>query len=683
MKEWRLLSIVFLILSIGLISLAYPVANAFNIPELKAWADVELSEAFSTVLIVICVIAALIFVELTTQAILLGSDQFDCPSDTYCPVGVAQQYIGEYKEKSMAVYGDIMENSLEAGKLAGMSIVFGTNYIWLLYASFSMKVAPEFMIDVTTATQEMQFLLGMRDALLFQEFALKHISGLLAPVALLLGIIFRTFFVTRKLGGLLIAFGVGFLVVFPATYALAFYTLQTTLYGSSTTGGDISNQFCTVSCRELPPLAYKEGTETTYTLREDIKEALPQGSMTDDEYKIYIEEFLAGEHCWKTITEIWTDDDGLECEEGDDDCYNLRNESVEHCSPVDTKHSSSLGGNIVSCGAVSYRDCPATCRSLPYPNTNPECASRYTEYMCREIVRHQCFKTRYADMDDPALGGLLDEDSGANGECPESCRSMPGLKKTGCDIGYGFKYSGEDMRVGDITEQMDEMGYDGQGVHSRCKNRYDNEAIGEIFANLFCEEGDGAKRALTWLGYDDLKEDGTVAWKEGCPNECRWVTTTGEMGIGCDRFCTKEPSNPFTLWQSAKFAVEDGDMDEAIAIAQESCYTIIPSDAMTDPECTGCSYLLDPGFASYPPVHQRCDNLCGKAKMVGVSKKSGSTVAIDGFDGPGEMKAITKLVVPAIVLPLLNLVITFMFIRTLSPILGGDVDIPGMTGLMK
>jgi hypothetical protein len=261
---------------------------------------------------------------------------------------------------------------------------------------------------------------------------------------------------------------------------------------------------------------------------------------------------------------------------------------------------------------------------------------------------------------------------------------MVGLKKTGCDIGYGFTYTGDEMKVEDINEQMDESDYSddsgSEDVWERCKEKYGDDDFGEMVADLFCYDDAKAASALSRLGFEDFKEGGTVAWDEGCPNSCRWITTDRKMGAGCGQFCNEAQAVPEgdldDLLDDTRAAVEDGDMDEAISLAQQSCYMIIPAEALTDPDCTGCSYLLDPGFASYPPVHQRCDNLCGKNKMVGISKDSGRSQAIDGFDGPAQTKAITKLVVPALILPLLNLVITFMFIRTLSPILGGDVDIP-------
>ncbi len=704
-NEWRAFSIIFVLISVGLIALMYPLSSALKMPSLKAWADVELAEAFSTVLIVVFIMTILVFVEVVTHGLIAGIPEFTCDVDTdrFCPITVANQYLQEYLEKSLAVYDDIFETAIKKGKMATMSVVVGTNYLFLGYLSLSMKLFPDYMIEVTTATQEMQFLMGMRDALLFQQFILNHVSGTLAPMALMLGIIFRSFFITRKMGGLLMAFGIGFLLVFPATYALAMYTVHTTLYGTTTTGGDIDNQFCTASCMQRSPQAYSTAGGTKTYQRSEIKELFPpegcsggflcrdgdcassvasdasvcnpdeefvdgfcidpsQSCETDDEYKERIDDFILGQECSITIVSLPMSDP-LE---------------IETCEPFYSEVSPETGKTIYFCGAYDEK-CPPSCRTLPYSNTNPECASRETEYYCRETVPEECFIIRFANLNDPILAGLSEEDKDA---CPFKCRPLVGLKKEGCvDMsGYGFSYSEEDT-VEDVDEQMDADGYP-DTLSGACAAKL------PIFLKTFyCGPDEDASRALAVLGFKGLDDAESIAWQEGCPNNCRWVTTDGELGTGCSKsVCGDRPVAPGTLWQTAKLAADPDnyDLETQIAAAEESCYTIIPADVFTDTDCLSCAYLMDPGFASYPPVHQRCDSLCGKAKKVAVSSDSGDMeTGIDGFAGPLEMKTITKLVVPAVILPLLNLVITFIFIRTLSPMLGGDVDIPGMMRMIR
>lgn len=653
-KEWRAFSVIFLMISIGLIALAYPLSTALDMPSLKAWADIELGEAFSTAFVVMFILGILVFVEILTQSIVVGLPGISCSGPAFCPVQVAEQYIGQYLDSSIAIYGDLFENAATAGKLGTMSTILGTNWMWLLYLSISAKITPHFMIEVTTAGQEMQFLMGMRDALIFQQFILRHVSATLAPMALMLGIVMRTFFATRKLGGLLMAFGIGFLLAFPLSYALAMFTLHNTIYGASVTGGDVTNEFCTQSCLQLPPMAYDNFGER-YTSSE-LREAFPQGTMEDEEYTEMIYDFIAGEHC-----ELIELPDGSPGEE---------------CTPVTaTMHSDVTGTDIITCG--QYGDiCPQQCRAMPYPNYNVECASSMTEYQCRENVPEECFVVRYANMDDPVLGGLEEGDApgGDDDTCPEKCRPLNALQKEGCDVGYGFVLWPEIETVSDADEVLEADGYldnymgeGGTSIRKKCKG---------------CDGDSGIKHVLKKLKFKDVEENVTVIWEEGCPNYCRWISTTGRMNPGCDELCEGVPGAEEALeaWEAAAAEDEEGQK----AIAQEQCYMIIPDEVFTSQDCLSCDYLIDPGFGSYPPLHHRCDKLCGGMKNVAAQKDSSSMKAsTEGFEGPAEMKEITKLTVPAVVLPMLNIVITFIFIRALSPVLGGDIDIPGMMRMIK
>jgi hypothetical protein len=51
----------------------------------------------------------------------------------------------------------------------------------------------------------------------------------------------------------------------------------------------------------------------------------------------------------------------------------------------------------------------------------------------------------------------------------------------------------------------------------------------------------------------------------------------------------------------------------------------------------------------------------------------------EGLVGRAEIQQVSKLLVPAYVLPLFNIVATLVFIKGLSNLLGGDIDIPGIS----
>ncbi len=717
-QEWRLFCIIFMLISLGMIALAYPVSSAFGMPSLKAWADVELGEVFSTAFIVMFVLAILVFAEVTTQALILETSEFAhvCDVSTrFCPVAVANSYLDNYLDASGRVYDDLFENAVKSGKKGTFSTSISSSWFWALYSSVSLKPIPKFMIDVTTAGQEMQFLLGMRDALFFQKFILNHVSSTLAPMALMLGIIFRSFFVTRKMGGLLMAFGIGFLLVFPTTYAIAYFTTSNTLYGSSVTGGEITTELCPPECRQLPPAAFNALTGEKYT-RSNITKLFPpegcsggffcqdgncasqvasdvsmcdsdeefaagfcidpfQSCETDEEYKERIDEYLLGQKCSIILIPLPLGDPV----------------AIEVCKPIYSEVSPEIGETIFFCGAYNEK-CPPSCRTLPYPNILTDCASRMTEFQCRENVPEQCFIIRYANIDSPELheeleegdlpGDKLDSPVEPMGglsppsndtACPEKCRPLNGLKKTGCDVGYGFKLE-PDMTVGDVHDKMVADGYTKYDIYDACDTWW---------WAVFCDEDDSAERLLYVMSFDDAEENKTIVWDEGCPNRCRWVSTAGRSGPGCRELCPDMPSEASAslLMIAARSATT---LEEQIMVAESTCYMIIPKEVFTDTDCLSCDYLLDPGFASYPPIHQRCDKLCGGKRNLSPKKNKESYMsATDGFNGPAEMKAITKLTVPALVLPLFCIVITFIFIRTLSPMLGGDIDIPGMMKMIR
>jgi hypothetical protein len=676
--EWRLFSVIFLLISIGLIAMAYPVSSALNLRELRAWADVEMGEAVSTALVVGLVIGVLVFVELVTQAYTLATPQFNCDGSRFCPVSVAEQYLQEYMDTTMPLYGDLLQESVAYGKAGTLSLIAGTNFMYLGYLSVTMKPMPFFLIQATSATQKLQFLMGMRDILFIQQFLLNHVSATLAPMALLLGIIFRSFFITRKLGGLLMAFGIGFMLVFPATYALAMYTLDVTINGASVTGGEVTNEHCTANCRVLPPVAYVPSEEEGLT-RSDIEEFFPiedlfpqDGDESDedyearletlgDEYLVEINKFIRGREC--TLVEVPQ--------------LPLPARIDEVCTPIEYWDTSG-GERIYSCGFYEEK-CPQLCRTLPYPNQNMDCASRETEFYCREHVPEQCFLTRYVDFGDPNLQGMADEDTGIGDDvCPDECRPLIGLKKEGCDVGYGFILESPEMEASDIEDIMQEEGYSSKPGVESANDFYRTDKHGDYRSNR--GPGSDAKKFLSVLGFEELEFGKMVIWDEGCPNHCRWISTDGTlMDPGCDTICKQNdeyiPEDPQEIWDEAYDAYLDGSVEDQIEAAEKSCVMIIPNKVFNSPECTSCSYLLDPGFASYPAVHLSCEELCGSPK---------SATADNGMESElAEMDSVAAITFPALILPMLNIVITMIAIRTISPILGGDIDLPGMMRLIR
>jgi hypothetical protein len=98
--------------------------------------------------------------------------------------------------------------------------------------------------------------------------------------------------------------------------------------------------------------------------------------------------------------------------------------------------------------------------------------------------------------------------------------------------------------------------------------------------------------------------------------------------------------------------------------------------------CEGC-FDCDMDCTYYPAIRTDCSDLCSDEALAGpvdvlpndfLRSLPGAKTSEDG----AWAKSIGVLYVPAVVLPLFCIVVVIAFIRILSPILGGDIEIPGL-----
>ena len=82
----------------------------------------------------------------------------------------------------------------------------------------------------------------------------------------------------------------------------------------------------------------------------------------------------------------------------------------------------------------------------------------------------------------------------------------------------------------------------------------------------------------------------------------------------------------------------------------------------------------------YPAVRTDCSSVCSDEALAGpVSIAPDDFIKkLPGASGASDVKGVGTLMVPALVLPLFCIVIVIAFIRVFSPILGGDIEIPGL-----
>jgi len=95
--------------------------------------------------------------------------------------------------------------------------------------------------------------------------------------------------------------------------------------------------------------------------------------------------------------------------------------------------------------------------------------------------------------------------------------------------------------------------------------------------------------------------------------------------------------------------------------------------------CEGCLFTEESDIYE-PKVQTRCSDVCAPPKNA-PAKSPGEYTKIggEGLVGRAELPNVARLIIPASLLPLFNIVATLVFIKGLSEMLGGDIEIPGIS----
>ncbi|GEM_PF-2283741 len=337
LSNWQLVAITLLLISLMVAVFATVGGKAFGLSALEAWGKSELGEIFINALIIIFILAFLGFLD------SLASQIIPCVQGN-CIAQSASEYLGDYLKEVRNVAKDIYSDAIGNGKISSLSFGFGSDTFLTmqlpaeLYYYVSSRPNAGLAVYLTRDQVLMDYLSSAYALLLAQKFFLDNVAFVLGPVFILTGVILRSFFLTRRWGGTLIAVGFGAMVVFPGMFLLTFATTENKF--STDVAYDFGEQ-CPIECRMLTPVAYNLTDGISYA--ELIAIAREKG---------------------------WTNEQ-LE---------GIYNGSIEK-----------LDG-LSSCNYPPV--CPSSCRVLPYPIENSFCAD--AQKNCSEILgeREKCFVNR-------------------------------------------------------------------------------------------------------------------------------------------------------------------------------------------------------------------------------------------------------------------------------------------------
>ncbi len=101
--------------------------------------------------------------------------------------------------------------------------------------------------------------------------------------------------------------------------------------------------------------------------------------------------------------------------------------------------------------------------------------------------------------------------------------------------------------------------------------------------------------------------------------------------------------------------------------------------------CEQCFNASTSACLYSPPTVEDCSAECDESaegRPLKVSPSEFAQKSQQWMFGRQDIKNVSSLLLPAYLLPLLNIAVTLIFIRTFSPIFGGDIEIPGWTKVL-
>lgn len=393
-KDWRTLAILAIVISIILVAIAYATGVGFEMSELRAWASNEMAQLLANALIVLLLIVCLAFIDVIVFMIASSSGINalvpECNgtvtnSSASCLQGITAFYFKDYVDSAKTNAANVVANNMKVARLPGLRLGLYCTSIYCGEIGAMTSFTGFYVLDVDRYSIVFEYwsnLLGFMEA---QRFFVEQICFNMGPLLLAAGVVARSFFVTRKLGGLLMAAAIGGMFFLPGMYIFDWLTMDLAVKGDLAL--EEAQTECPAECSLIPPVAFIQGVQAPNNTIGD-EAALYAAFNESDKYKA--DRLLNGTSQFET---------------GSNSTNTLTYHKV-----------------IRSCYYGAAHNCSVACRELPYP-TVPLCVNGTMPKDCN-AVPEQCRVKRLVQEPDPA----------ASTACPQTCKVVPPLKS---DCNYG------------------------------------------------------------------------------------------------------------------------------------------------------------------------------------------------------------------------------------------------------
>jgi len=506
LHDWKAAGIVAVAISLALVALGYIFGFALNSREIKMWAGMELVQAFGSVLLLASLIGLLAFFDIVAQEVAEATMQTinygsACTENMGkpCAMHVADIYISSLVDAASESASSMLENAMRTAQSASRRGGVQAYTFYALWAGGSWGPNAGMTMLVDKYNMLFDYYAKILASLQAQKYFIDVITYGIAPVFLLVGIVLRTFYFSRKLGGLLLAIAVALMLIYPLTYIFSWLTLTVAVYGDNMFA---ASDTCPAECKIATPAAtYVAGDGTKFDIRsaDDVQAGVNIGAIGLSEGR---------------VTQIvHKEGGGYEFPAGDAATFVACTELADQ----------GLTNVPNSCS-----NCPSICREVPYPAYSQICMQERIEAACRQCNINCKVVRLHSTCSDPNAGDYCEELAYNNQrgayEADAACRISQPMEQVEIQSNVPV-YPDADEAIEGVCSSC-------EGCPAFCRVRIDdNGAIGlrtDIAAcnsNIACQRcaGIGAysnEPQAAGLCMMTLKKDSTQTCDELCTQQC-------------------------------------------------------------------------------------------------------------------------------------------------------------------
>ncbi len=401
-QNWRMIAFLIIVVAISIAALGYMVGSAINDPKIKAMAGVEIRQAIANLLIIAFLFMVIDFVNglfdnLTIRILRDGIPEvITCNQlrtqlsaryaergiqNPSCLVSFGLFYLDYFREQSIGVGRVYLHNAMEFSKRASYST---GRYGVLFYLLFGgIREQPEAGLTILARRYDLLYA-ELLNALSFIE-SQKNLLILsvtkLGMLLIILGIIFRSFYMTRRAGGLLLAIGLNIMLLLPALYLFAWILWANTVLPTEV---NPERSTCPAECFLSPPVAYSVRGTTLTLFYISLLNSTP----------------ISYQNLYERITNVRAVSIAdVRIGDNNVDLLNALGQVVEsiprnqitNCLNLSNEMPGEKNLGLQNVDLRCLNECPTICRYMPYPFQLPEC-QRYEE-QCRSCNRY-CYVYR-------------------------------------------------------------------------------------------------------------------------------------------------------------------------------------------------------------------------------------------------------------------------------------------------